>query len=214
MNSLENRPVEASRTPAQIAVSDPLPMFCYGIASVMRIAEYDVESPEDLLAWAAAEGRQRVVLLSLLRPTDWSLLAALRESRPTLTLIAAIENGDLELSLRALLSGAVGVVAREADSDTIRSVLAAAAAGRSILPIDVIRALTSSDRPPPSRSIPSERDISWIRQLSQGQTVARLAERSGYSERMMFRLLSDLYQRWGVANRTEAIIHARDNGWV
>jgi len=41
-----------------------------------------------------------------------------------------------------------------------------------------------------------------------------IAERAGYSERMMFRLLRDLYQRWGVANRTEAIIHARDNGWL
>lgn len=59
-----------------------------------------------------------------------------------------------------------------------------------------------------------ETEISWIRQLTQGLAVARLAERAGYSERMMFRLLRDLYQRWGVANRTEAIIHARDNGWL
>jgi DNA-binding NarL/FixJ family response regulator len=199
---------------ARIAVSDPLPMFHRGVADVMRNAGHDVESPEDLLAWIAAGGGRDVVLLTLLRPADWALLATLRESRPAVTLIAVIENGDLALSVRALGSGAVGVMAREADFDTVRDVLAAAISGRSVLPVEVVRALTATgDEQRPDR-VPPETEISWIRQLTQGLTVARVAERAGYSERMMFRLLRDLYQRWGVANRTEAIIHARDNGWL
>ena len=206
--------MEAWRTPARIAVCDPLPMFHRGVADVMRIAGYDVESPEDLLAWAAAGDGPHVVLLTLLQPADWALLARLREHRPAATLIAVIENGDLVLSIRALTSGAAGVMAREADLDMVRLVLAAATYGRSILPVEVIRALTSTDRPSRPRPVPSETEIAWLRQLAQGLTVARLAERAGYSERMMFRLLRDLYERWGVANRTEAIIHARDNGWL
>jgi DNA-binding NarL/FixJ family response regulator len=199
---------------ARIAVSDPLPMFHRGVADVMRNAGHDVESPEDLLAWIAAGGGRDVVLLTLLRPADWALLATLRESRPAVTLIAVIENGDLALSVRALGSGAVGVMAREADFDTVRDVLAAAISGRSVLPVEVVRALTATgDEQRPDR-VPPETEISWIRQLTQGLTVARVAERAGYSERMMFRLLRDLYQRWGVANRTEAMIHARDNGWL
>jgi DNA-binding NarL/FixJ family response regulator len=206
--------VEASRTLARIAVSDPLPMFRRGVANVMQNSGYDVESPQDLLAWTAAGGARAVVLLTLLRPADWTLLVTLRELRSAVTLIAVIENGDLALSVRALGSGAVGVMAREADFDTVRDVLAAAISGRSVLPIEVVRALTTTgDVQRPDR-IPPEMEISWIRQLTQGLTVARLAERAGYSERMMFRLLRDLYQRWGVANRTEAIIHARDNGWL
>jgi DNA-binding NarL/FixJ family response regulator len=206
--------MEASRTPARIAVSDPLPMFRRGVANVMQNSGYDVESPEDLLAWTAVGGDRAVVLLTLLRPADWTLLVTLRESRSAVTLIAVIENGDLALSVRALGSGAVGVMAREADFDTVRDVLAAAISGRSVLPVEVVRALTATrDVQRPDR-IPPETEISWIRQLTQGMTVARLAERAGYSERMMFRLLRDLYQRWGVANRTEAIIHAQDNGWL
>lgn len=206
--------MEASRTPARIAVSDPLPMFRRGVADVMQNSGYDVESPEDLLAWTAAGGKRAIVLLTLLRPADWTLLVTLRASRSAVTLIAVIENGDLALSVRALGSGAVGVMAREADTDTVRDVLAAAISGRSLLPVEVVRALTTTgDEQRPDR-IPPETEISWIRQLTQGLTVARLAERAGYSERMMFRLLRDLYQRWGVANRTEAIIHARDNGWL
>jgi len=206
--------VEASRTPARIAVSDPLPMFHRGVADVMRSAGHDVESPEDLLAWIAAGGGRAVVLLTLLRPADWTLLATLQESRPAVTLIAVIENGDLALSVRAVGSGAVGVMAREADFDTVRDVLAAAASGRIMLPVEVVRALTATGDTQRRDRVPPETEISWIRQLAQGLTVARLAERAGYSERMMFRLLRDLYQRWGVANRTEAIIHARDNGWL
>lgn len=206
--------MEASRTPARIAVSDPLPMFRRGVADVMQNSGYDAESPEDLLAWIAAGGDRVVVLLTLLRPADWTLLVTLRESRIAVTLIAVIENGDLALSVRALNSGAIGVMAREADFDTVRDVLAAAISGRSVLPVEVVRALTATGDVQRPNRIPPETEISWIRQLTQGLTVARLAERAGYSERMMFRLLRELYQRWGVANRTEAIIHARDNGWL
>jgi DNA-binding NarL/FixJ family response regulator len=188
-------------------------MFRRGVDDVMRNAGYDVETPEDLLAWITAGGNRAIVLLTLLRPADWTLLATLRESH-SVTLIAVIENGDLTLSMRALGSGAVGVMAREADSDTVRDVLAAAATGRSVLPVEVVRALaTTGDARRPDR-IPPETEISWIRQLARGLTVARLAEQAGYSERMMFRLLRAVYRRWGVANRTEAIIHARDNDWL
>jgi hypothetical protein len=44
--------------------------------------------------------------------------------------------------------------------------------------------------------------------------VARLAATVGYSERMMFRLLADLYARLGADNRTRALMRARDEGWL
>jgi DNA-binding CsgD family transcriptional regulator len=41
--------------------------------------------------------------------------------------------------------------------------------------------------------------------------VANLA---GYSERAMFRLLRGLYARIGVRNRTEALMRAKERGWL
>jgi DNA-binding NarL/FixJ family response regulator len=199
--------------PVRIAVSDPLPMFGVGVAEVMRKAGYDVESPADLIAWAGDAG-PHLIVLTLLDPADWTLLATLHDNRPQATLIAVIENGDVALSVRALTSGAVGVMAREADTETIRGVLSAVAAGRSLLPVDVVRALTAPQRRPRAEHVPTETEISWIRLLARGFTVARLAQHAGYSERMMFRVLRALYERWGVANRTEAIVHARGNGWI
>lgn len=58
------------------------------------------------------------------------------------------------------------------------------------------------------------REIDWLQQLARGITVADLAERAGYSERMMFRLLRTLYAELHASHRTEALIRARDRGWV
>jgi DNA-binding CsgD family transcriptional regulator len=46
------------------------------------------------------------------------------------------------------------------------------------------------------------------------RTVRQLADRAGYSERMMFRLLRDLYDRLRVKGRTEALMLARERGWL
>lgn len=60
----------------------------------------------------------------------------------------------------------------------------------------------------------TERELAWLRDLAQGLTVAQVAARSGYSERMIFRFFRDLYEGLGVANRTEALLLARERGWI
>jgi DNA-binding CsgD family transcriptional regulator len=71
-------------------------------------------------------------------------------------------------------------------------------------------------RPPTivSHPMPSNRELDWLGQLAEGTTVAQLAERSGYSERAMFRLLRNLYNQLNVRNRTEALQLAQDRGWL
>src|SRR5690348_17162710 len=73
--------------PVRIAVSDPLPMFGRGVAEAMRSAGYDVESPDDLLSWTNEVG-PHVVMVTMLSPADWTLLATLRDSRSHVALIA------------------------------------------------------------------------------------------------------------------------------
>jgi DNA-binding NarL/FixJ family response regulator len=94
-------------------------------------------------------------------------------------------------------------------------VFSAAIRGQSLLPAEVVRALAS---PGPTaergQGAPSVREIEWLRELANGVTVARLAGRAGYSERAMFRLLRELYARLRVHNRTEALMLARERGWL
>ena len=54
--------------------------------------------------------------------------------------------------------------------------------------------------------MPSAREIEWLQQLADGITVAQLADRTGYSERAMYRLLRGLYTELDVKTRTEALM--------
>jgi DNA-binding NarL/FixJ family response regulator len=63
--------------------------------------------------------------------------------------------------------------------------------------------------------LPAVRRRAWLAAAARGwYTVAQVAATSGYSERMMFRLLRNLYARLGVESRMEAMLLTREHGWV
>jgi DNA-binding NarL/FixJ family response regulator len=198
----------------RIAVSDPLPVFRRGLMAVLGDAGFEPRTPEELLAWIR-DGQRPVVLLTLLLADDWSLLARLRETRADTLVIAVVADTSIRGHVQAILGGAVAVVARNALPETVRGVFEAAVSGKSLLPVEVVRALTAP-RPFPEEdeTTPSPQEIGWLRELAMGTTVARLADRAGYSERAMFRLLRELYLRVGARNRTEALMHAQERGWL
>jgi DNA-binding NarL/FixJ family response regulator len=117
--------------------------------------------------------------------------------------------------VRAILTGATVAVPRDATPDTIRRIFDAAVSGESVLPLHVVRALASAHAAVVTdENDTSQQDLEWLRELVGGVTVAQLAERAGYSEHSMFRLLRDLYRRMGVKNRTEALIQAKEQGLI
>jgi DNA-binding NarL/FixJ family response regulator len=198
----------------RVAVVDPLPMFSRGIVATLGDAGVEADTPEDLLTWVRDADRP-IVLLTLVSQNDWALLDSLRRTRPDIVVIAVVDRTRRADPVRALVAGAVGIVPRDAPPMLVRRAFEAAAGGESLLPIDVVRTLASSpgagdDRP----GVVSSQEIDWLRRLAQGSTIAQLAVHSGYSERMMFRLLRDLYGKLRVAGRTEAIIHAHEQGWI
>jgi DNA-binding NarL/FixJ family response regulator len=58
----------------------------------------------------------------------------------------------------------------------------------------------------------TEEEVGWLADLAAGETVARIAHETGYSERAMFRRLREVYERLGVTSRTEAIVAAERLG--
>lgn len=198
----------------RIAVSDPLPMFRRGMIATLGDAGFQPETPEDLLAWARQ--RQRgVVLLTLHLPEDWRLLADLRDASEDLVVIAVLNDVRTGLYVRAIVAGAIAVVSRDAEPERVKRVFDAAVEGNSLLPAEVVRALASPRADfDEETGTPSARELEWLKGLAGGLTVAQLADRFGYSERAMFRLLRDLYARMRVQNRTEALMHAQKQGWL
>jgi DNA-binding NarL/FixJ family response regulator len=198
----------------RIAVLDPLPVFRRGLMAVLGDSSFEVRSPDDLLTWIREE-RRPFVLITLLSSDDWALLARLREARPDTTVIAVLADASLYSHVHAILSGAVAAVPRDALPETLRKVFEAAVAGESLLPVEVVRALTSSQPvQEKDESTPSPEEIGWLRELAFGTTVAQVADQAGYSERAMFRLLRELYRRVGARNRTEALMRAQERGWL
>jgi DNA-binding NarL/FixJ family response regulator len=197
----------------RIAVVDPLPMFQRGIMATLGEARFDPEASSDLLGWARREP-PRVLLLSLLSSRDWVLLADLRKVTGLLV-IAVLADVSTTSYVRAVMSGAAAVLPRNASAEEVKQIVDAAIAGQTLLPVEVVHALADHrSLPAEEPDTPSAREIEWLRALATGATVAKMAARFGYSERAMFRLLRDLYERMQVSGRTEALMKAQEQGWL
>ena len=140
-------------------------------------------------------------------------LAAFSDEHPHIPVIAVLEMLNLASYAGAIRSGASAALAENDPIETMVSVLAAALEGRSAVPFEVIRSMAARipAAPEPSAWV-TEDEAEWLKRLATGDTVARLANHAGYSEREMFRLLNSMYLRIGVSNRTEAIVWAARHG--
>lgn len=196
----------------RFAVVDPLPLYARGLAATLNDAGYPTDLPEDLLGWVRRPG-DAAVLLTVLDEAEWGLLHAVRQVSPDTRVLAVVGRADTSAHLRAVAAGAVAVLARDAAPPLVLDVLREALAGRSVLPTEVLQDLVR-DRAPDDHRPASADEIGWLRELATGATVTQLAERVGYSERMIYRRLAGLYDRLGVSSRTQAIVRARDEGWL
>jgi DNA-binding NarL/FixJ family response regulator len=168
----------------------------------------------DLMAWVGGD-EQRVVLLTLIEQADWRLLARLCRAGPPVLVVAVLPAATLENYVRAVSLGAAGAVPRATGRRELREAVLAVSAGKSLLPHDVVQALAHPPEPAGTpEAVPSATDLQWLRDLADGLTVGRLADRAGYSERMMFRRLRDLYGRVGAGSRAEALFVAKERGWI
>jgi DNA-binding NarL/FixJ family response regulator len=197
---------------ARIAISDPLPAFCRGIAAILREAGFDAEAPDDVFAWLRDE-QAKLIFLSVLTPQDWVTLEEMAEGNPDAVIIALLDDMSVPSHVRALTAGAVAALPRDAAPPLIRQVFEVILSGRSLLPIAVLRSLVRKSAEPDIDK-PSPREREWLRDLASGMTINQLASKAGYSERMMFRLLRDLYSRFGARTKVEALMLARENGWL
>jgi DNA-binding NarL/FixJ family response regulator len=201
----------------RVAVFDPLPVFRHGIMAALGIDGVGSEAPEDLMTWIHEEQRQ-IILMTLHSAEDWALLSQLHRDRPSVVVVAVLEDAGVDAYVRALAAGAVSAVPRDTPPEGVRQVFEAAVSGTSLLPTEVVRVLLSSGESAPDGpdgpEMPSAREIEWLQQLADGITVAQLADRTGYSERAMYRLLRGLYTKLDVKTRTEALMLARARGWL
>ena len=195
----------------RVAIFDPVPMYARGIAATVGDQGFHPETPGDPVAWAGRAGRSAVIL-SVRSPLDWSLLGAVTQAAPEAVVLAVLDQVEPGGLARAIGAGASAVLARDASAQTVVDTLRAAVDGNSLVPLGILRRALAGGGPHPAASPLTTDEIDWLRDLAAGVTVARLADRVGYSERMMFRLLAGVYAKVGAENRTTALMVARDRG--
>ncbi|MGW3963596.1 DNA-binding response regulator [Amycolatopsis sp. NPDC005003] len=194
----------------RIAIVDPLPMFRTGVVTVLDASGYEVDTPAEVVSWVRHRAGS-VVLLTLRSKRDWDLLAQLCAIGEAQVVIALLEDESPVVGARAVRIGARAVLPREVDVTTLVRTVDATVSGQAVMPASVAAALADDPRGE-ERTLSSEQ-LSWLRQLASGMTVARLADQAGYSERAMFRLLQALYRQMGVETRLQAIMRAKEAGW-
>lgn len=190
----------------QVAIVEEAAAYRRGLEAALEAAGMAVAQPDDLRSWAADSDR-RAVLFSVRSQADLDKLGAtVAESTVVIVaLLTSLDNGEVADALRA---GASGVVDWHAPPESIVEITQAALEGKTVLPATVARALAGSSTHRNHKPRLSAEELSWLTALANGTTVVKLADDAGYSERAMFRRLSDLYARLGAHNRTEALLAA------
>lgn len=196
----------------RIAIVGGKPTWQKGMEATLEDLGFAATVYPSLQAWRPGRGG-RAVIAYLNDEAGIDSLVDFVTEFPHIPVVAVIPDLELASFAAAIRAGASGVVDDASDVDELGAVIGAAIAGRVSAPLPIVRAMAQRiPEAPETAAFVDPDEAEWLRALAQGETVAALAERIGYSERETYRTLGALYQRLGVTNRTEAIIWATRHG--
>lgn len=188
-----------------IAVLHPSPVLRSALVEGLRQDGLRaVNQPGDLAAWLSRVD-QPVVLMP---PSD-EIWESARRAHPGVVLVALIDHTGRDLHRQAYAAGATGVVVTTESIQDIRHTIRDALEGKPRVPLDALQsmAIRGSGGPPVDLTM-TNLELSALRLLAAGRTVAVAASDLGCSERELHRLLGALYHRMGADSRIEAIVQA------
>lgn len=196
-----------SEARTRIAVCDRASSYRQGLGTALTEACYAVRDVDDLRSRPVVADIE-VVLFTVRSATDWQVLRDIVTVNRDLKVIALLVDPTPDRHAEALRCGAHGVVAWEALPSTIVTVVTAAIDGMALIPSPVARSIAMIGPPLCDPDWITDEEAEWLKLLARGATIQQLADKVGYSERALYRLLHGLYGRMRVANRTEAILQA------
>ena len=190
---------------------------------VRRGLEQLIATVDDIeLAGVAADGAEAadqvgavdpdVVLMDLSMP-EVDGIEATRQivaAHPGLPVVALTSFSDRQRILDVLDAGARGYVLKHASPDELLGAIRAAVGGDVPLDPKAARVLLERAAAPPTPQL-SEREEEVLRLVAQGLPNKHIARRLGIAERTVKAHLTNVFQRLGVTDRTQAALWAREH---
>jgi DNA-binding NarL/FixJ family response regulator len=189
---------------AAVVVAGRVPAFAAGLAAILAEGGFEVARPPRPAPWIQQRSTA-VAVIAVHAAEDLDQVRSLADEFPELVLVAVLPADEDGWYARALRRGAHAAVAWSSSPLEIVEAVRAARDGRTVLPTAVARSLARSSMDRPRGTPLLAREVHWLRVLAGGGSVVQLARAEGYSQREIFRRLSDVYRRMGARNRHEAI---------
>ncbi len=171
------------------------------------------EGGEQAVTLCAAE-HPDVLLLDLSMPDldGIEVTRRLADDAPEIRVVVFTSFSDQERIVQALDAGAIGYLLKDAEPDEIHAAIRAAARGEAPLAPKAAAALLAerSSRPTAVDLTAREREVLGL--VVAGMANKQIARRLGISEKTVKGHLTNLFQRIGVADRTQAALWAERTG--
>jgi DNA-binding NarL/FixJ family response regulator len=202
----------------RVALADDHRVVRVGLEQLLRTFD-DVElvgsadGGEATVALVVAE-RPDVLLLDLSMPDldGVEVTHRLAAQAPETRIVVFTSFSDRERIVQALDAGAIGYLLKDAETDEIHAAIRAASRGEAPLAPKAAAALLAerTTRPPAVELTPREREVLAL--LVAGHPNKQIARRLGISEKTVKGHLTNLFQRIGVQDRTQAALWAERTG--
>jgi len=188
------------------------------------IGQFLANHPDVAVVGSAADGEEAVrrsielspdvVLMDLVMPGMDGVEATRRISQelPGTRVLVLTSFSDRERIIDAIDAGAVGYLLKDSEPEELLKGIRAAARGESALSPKAAQAIIAARRERQQTRELSPRETEVLILLTRGMANKQIAQRLGISEKTVKAHLISVFQRIGVADRTQAALWAERRG--
>ena len=209
----------------RILVAEDHPLFRKGMVSLLTsVPEFEVvgeaKTGEEAVV-RAAQLQPDVILMDLQMPQVNGIEATRRilQESPSVRILVVTLFEDEDSVFMALRAGARGYVLKDADEEVVVHAIRAVGRGEAIFsPAVASRVLAYFAASPPGGAPPqafptlTEREREILKLIAQGHPNPSIARHLSLSTKTVGNYVSNIFTKLRVADRTQAIIRAREAG--